>query len=156
MDPLSVTASIVGILAAAGKISELLHFVVSTAKEAPGVVTALIVEINDVRAAVQSLQGLLEDIPLAPPRRTALIQLDQLIVTLTESVLTFSELESIVAPLVVPKGETFTLRARLKWTRVESNCTRIVEKLQRHKTSISLMLNILQWYVGRILFPLLS
>ncbi|ORY08220.1 hypothetical protein BCR34DRAFT_570096 [Clohesyomyces aquaticus] len=144
MDPLSVTASIVGILAAAGKIAESLRVVISTAKEAPWVITALLAEVNDVHAVVSSLQTLLSDLQSAPPRRAALIQLDRLIATLTDTVLTFSELEAIVTPLAVTKGQKFPLRTRLKWTRVEGNCSKIVEKLQRHKSSISLMLNIFQ------------
>jgi hypothetical protein len=62
-------------------------------------------------------------------------------------VLTFSELETVVTPLVVSKGQKYPLRTRLKWTRVEQNCERMVAKLQRHKSSVSLMLNVLQWYV---------
>ena len=147
MDPLSVTASIVGILAAAGKISELLHTVVISAKEAPQIVTALMFEVDDVRSAFASLQSLLVDLSSAPPRRTAMVQVDRLIVTLTETVLTFSELETVVTPLVVSKGQKYPLRTRLKWTRVEQNCERMVAKLQRHKSSVSLMLNVLQWYV---------
>lgn len=147
MDPLSVAASIVGILAAASKIYELLHTVVSSAKEAPHVVTALMVEVDHVRLAFESLQGLLLDLSSAPPRRTAMVQVDRLIVTLTETVLTFSELETVVAPLVVPQGQRFTLRTRLKWTRVEGDCVKMVEKLQRHKLSVSLMLNVFQWWV---------
>lgn len=150
MDPLSVTASIVGILAAAGKLSELLHTTICNAREAPKVVTTLGSEINDIRAALLSLQGLITYLSSSAPRRTALIQLDQLVVTLTESVLTFSELEAIITPLAVPNEELFPLRARLKWTRVERNCSKMVEKLQRHKASISLMLNILQWYISHV------
>ncbi|PVI06946.1 hypothetical protein DM02DRAFT_649288 [Periconia macrospinosa] len=144
MDPLSVTASIVGILAASGKLSELLRSIISTAKDAPQVVTQLGCEINEVRAALSSLQTLLTDLSSAPPSRAALIQLDQLIVILTESVLTFSELEAIVSPLAASPGKKFSLINRLKWTRAEGNCLKMVERLQRHKASISLMLNILQ------------
>jgi hypothetical protein len=148
MDPLSVAASIVGILAAAGKISELLHCVVSSAKDAPHVVTALAFEVDDVRTAVSALQGLLmHHLISAPSRRTKLIQLDRLIVTLTEMVLTFSELETAVSPMVVPEGGKTPLKTRLRWPRIESDCSKMVEKLQRHKASVSLMLNILQWYV---------
>lgn len=156
MDPLSVTASIVGILAAAGELSELLRSIISTAKDAPQVVAALVCEINEVQAALLSLQTLLTDLSSAPPRRAALIQLDHLIVTLTESVLTFSELEAIITPLAVSKGQKFPLRTRLKWTRIEGNCSKMVERLQRHKASISLMLNILQWYVNHVLSRMVS
>jgi hypothetical protein len=145
MDPLSVTASIVGILTAAAKIGELLHVTISTAKDAPHVLTALACEVKEVQAALSSLQILLTDLSSTPTHRAALIQLDQLIVTLTESVLTFSELETAIAPFLTPRGTKVPLRTRLKWTRAESQCAKIVERLQRHKASISLMLNILQW-----------
>jgi hypothetical protein len=145
MDPLSVTAGIVGILAAAAKVGEVLHSTISTAKEAPHVLRTFASEVQEVQAALSSLQILLADLSSTPTHRTALIQLDQLIVTLTESVLTFSELETAIAPFLVPHGAKIPLRSRLKWTRAENSCFKIVERLQRHKASISLMLNILQW-----------
>jgi hypothetical protein len=145
MDPLSVTAGIIGILAAAGKVGELLHGTISTVKDAPRVLVALACEVQEVQAALSSLQSLLANLSSAPPHRAALIQLDQLIVTLTEAVLTFSELETTIAPFSVAQGAKLPLKSRLKWTRAESNCTKLVERLQRHKASISLMLNILQW-----------
>jgi hypothetical protein len=145
MDPLSVTAGIVGILAAAGKVGELLHGTISTTKDAPRVLIALACEVKEVQAALSSLQNLLSDLTSAPTHRTALIQLDQLIVTLTEAILTFSELETTIAPFSLPQGAKLPLKSRLKWTRAESSCVKFVERLQRHKASISLMLNILQW-----------
>jgi hypothetical protein len=145
MDPLSVAASIVGILAAAGKVSELLQAVIFTAKDAPQVVNALLCEVKEVQAALWSLQILLDDLSTSPPRRTALIQLDQLIATLTEAVLTFKQLESILEPMGVSGDQKFPLRTRLRWTRTGSTCLKIVDQLQRQKTSLSLMLNILQW-----------
>jgi len=140
-------ASIVGILAAAGKLSETLGSVTSTVTNAPQTIAALTCEINEIQAALSSLQVLLADLSSAQPHRAALIQLDQLIATLTEAVLTFSELETIISPLASPSPEKFPLRTRLKWAYNEGTCLKIVEKLQRHKSSISLMLNILQWYV---------
>ncbi|KAH8716779.1 hypothetical protein GQ44DRAFT_560180, partial [Phaeosphaeriaceae sp. PMI808] len=144
MDPLSVTASIVGILAAAGKIGELLNGTISTAKDAPQVLTTLACEVREVQAVLPSLQILLINLSSAQPHRAAMIQLDQLIVTLTEAALTMSDLEKGIAPFIVPPGSKVPVRVRLRWTRAEGNCTKIVERLQRHKASMSLMLNILQ------------
>ncbi|KAL6705198.1 hypothetical protein ACN47E_007158 [Coniothyrium glycines] len=144
MDPLSVTASIVGILAAAGKIAELLHGTISTAKDAPRVVISLACEVQEVRTALSSLQILLADLSSSQTHRAALIQIDQLIVTLTDSVLTFSELETAIAPYIALQGAKVPLRARLKWVRAEDSCLKIVDRLQRHKATICLMLNILQ------------
>lgn len=145
MDPLSVTASIVGILAAAGKVGELLHGAISTAKDAPRVLVSLACEVQEVRAALFSLQTLLADLSSTQSHRAALIQIDQLIVTLTDSVLTFSELETAIAPFVTLQGAKVPFRARLKWLWAEDSCSKIVDRLQRHKSTISLMLNILQW-----------
>ncbi|KAF2105386.1 hypothetical protein BDV96DRAFT_375446 [Lophiotrema nucula] len=144
MDPLSITASIVGILAAAGKLSELLSSIISTTKDAPQVVSALVHEVKDIQAALSSLQVLLDDLSSSPKRRTALIQIDSLIVTFTESVVTFSELERIISPFAASTSGKLPLRTRLKWARAEGTCLKVAERLQRHKSSITLMLNILQ------------
>ena len=109
MDPLSITASIVGILAAAGKLSELLSSIFSTTKDAPKVVNALMHEISDIQAALSSLQVLLDHLSTSPKRRTALIQIDSLIVTFTESVVTFSELENIISPFAASTSANFQL-----------------------------------------------
>jgi hypothetical protein len=145
MDPLSVTASIFGILAVTAKVGGLLHGTISTVKDAPRVLSALACEVQEVQAAFASLQILITSLSSKPSHRAALIQLDHLIITLTGSVLTLSELEKAIAPFVVPHGAEIPLKTRLKWTRAEGDCTKIVERLQRHKASISLMLNILQW-----------
>jgi len=145
MDPLSVTASIVGILAAAAKIGESLHSTISVAKDAPQVLSALDCEVREIQAALSSLQTLLADLSSLPPHRAALIQIDHLIATLTGCVLSFSELKTAIAPFTALQKPVVSLRARLKWTRAEGDCLRIVERLQRHKASISLMLSILQW-----------
>jgi hypothetical protein len=145
MDPLSITASIVGILAAASKVGELLKATISTAKDAPRVLVALASEVQQVRAALSSLQTLLADLSSTQSHRAALIQIDQLIVTLTDSVLTFSELETAIAPFVALQSAKVPLKARLKWLWAEDSCNKIVDRLQRQKATISLMLNILQW-----------
>ncbi|KAF2125096.1 hypothetical protein P153DRAFT_360706 [Dothidotthia symphoricarpi CBS 119687] len=144
MDPLSVTASIIGILAAAGKLYELLDSIISTTKDAPQVLTALARETHEVEAVVLSLQNVLKDLSVTPPHRTALIQLDQLIITLTDSVLAVDELKDAIAPFIAVGGQKIPFKVRLKWTRAEASCMRIVDRMQMQKTSILLMLNILQ------------
>lgn len=150
MDPLSVTASIVGILGAAGKVAEVLGSVVTNIKDAPRVFTTITTEVNSLRIVLSSLQQFLVNLTSASPHRVALIQLDQLIVTLTDSVLTFSELETLITPLDVPPGCQFLLKDRLKWLMKESAILGISEKLQKHMSSLSLMLNILQWYAANL------
>lgn len=114
MDPLSVTASIVGLLAAAGKVGETLTPVVSNFKDAPRAIDSVAAEVQDFRTILSSLQQFLLNLGSASPRRVALIQLDQVIVTLTDSVLTFSELEAVVLPLQAPPGSEFLIKSRFK------------------------------------------
>lgn len=145
MDPLSVTASIVGILAAAAKICESLYGTISTVKDAPLVLGVLYREVREFRAVLLILQTLLADLSSAPPHRTALVHIDHLIATFTECTLTFSELEVAITPYAALRAQKRPLQTRLKWTRAENGCMKLVERLQRHKATISLMLNILQW-----------
>ncbi|KAF2847552.1 hypothetical protein T440DRAFT_510024 [Plenodomus tracheiphilus IPT5] len=144
MDPLSITASIVGILAAAAKIGEMLHGVISTAKDAPQVLKSLACEVREIRAACLALHTLIDEISSAPVRRAALIQIEDLAITFTGTVLTLSELEEALAPFSISHGRRTPLKLRLRWNQAEGSCMKIVDRLQRHKVSISLMLNILQ------------
>lgn len=145
MDPLSVAASIAGILGLAIKIGDVLQGVVFTARDAPRVLTSLVCEVQEVRAALSSLEILLAHLSSSQTHRAALIQIDQLITTLTDSVLTFSELETAIIPFDSLQGANMPLRARMRWVRAEDKCRMILERMQRHKATISLMLNILQW-----------
>jgi hypothetical protein len=145
MEFIGATASIAGILAVAAKTGSWLHTTISSAADAPQVLRVLDTEVNEVHAAVSSLQILLADLSSAPPHRAALIQVDHLIATLTECVLTFSELDAALVPFAGLREAKVPLRARLRWTRAEAECGRIVGRLQRHKASVSLMLNIMQW-----------
>jgi hypothetical protein len=64
---------------------------------------------------------------------------------LTEAVLAFSELEALVAPFTAKP--TIAMVDRVKWSLKESEITPILHRLQRHKSSLSLMLSIVQWYI---------
>jgi hypothetical protein len=145
MDPLSILASVVGLLTAAGKVSSILTTISSNIKEAPQHVDDMLSEVNDLKISLSALHKFLLGIALAPRRRMALIQLDQLIATLTESVLTFSELEALLTPFAASSEISITKCA--KWAWKEETVSRIMQRLQRHKLSLCLMLNIVQWYI---------
>lgn len=146
MDPLSVTASLVGILAAAGKVVEILGPVITTLKDTAKSAAAIHAEVNSSRIILSALQKLLHDLESAPRKRKELIQIDQLIATLTDGVLIFNELE----PLVVQLGSsTENIRARVRWALKRDPLETFVSRMQLFKGSISVMLNILQWYVSK-------
>jgi hypothetical protein len=145
MDPLSILASVTGLLLAAGTVSSTLVTIRSILKDVPQSVNQIASEINDLTGSFSAVQKFLLGLASAPRRRIALIQLDQLVATLTEAVLAFSELEALVAPFTAKP--TIATVDRVKWSLKESEITPILHRLQRHKSSLSLMLNIVQWYI---------
>lgn len=148
MDPLNVIASLVGLLAASGKVASILSRVKSSISHAPDSIEQIWLHVNELQfcfAAVQKFIVGANTVTAASQRRLSMIEVDQLVATLTESVLTFSELEELVAPF--DKFHQASLGDRVKWVWKEDNITRIMLRLDRHKSSLSLMLNIVQWYV---------
>lgn len=144
-DPLSVAASIVGILAASGKLYELIHTFVTTTKDAPQSLVTLDVETRQMRAVLSRLEILLHGLFSASLRRREMVQIDDLIATLTDTVNVYSELDALIVPYLVCEGEKLSFVACAKWTQVEAGCMKVVDRLQRHKASISLMLSIFLW-----------
>jgi hypothetical protein len=145
MDPLSVTASVVGLLMAAGSVASILSKVNTGISDAPQLMDQLLSQVNELEAIFIVVNKVLAGISEAPRRRISMIQVDQLVATLTESVLTFSELGDLIAPLW--EGSQMSIRRRMKLAWEEDKISSIMLRLDRHKTSLSLMLAILQWYV---------
>ena len=73
-----------------------------------------------------------------------MIRVEQLVAILTEAVLTFSELEALVTSIAKDKGR-LPIMSRLNTLWKEDVVTNILLRLERHKSSLSLMLNIAQW-----------
>lgn len=139
MDPLSIIASITGIIMAAGKVSNLL----SQIKNAPTSVANILAEVDHIKIVFTALNNFINRNGRIRGARAALIQLDDIVIILTQTVLVFSELETIVTPLS-SKGKLSGWR-RLNWSRQEAAAVRLVNQLQRHKTSLSLLLQIIIW-----------
>ncbi|ORY71384.1 uncharacterized protein BCR38DRAFT_9196 [Pseudomassariella vexata] len=142
-DPLSVAASIIGILGAAGQVVEWLAPVVSAIKDTPKLAPPVYSEVVNVRLILSVLQNLIPNLATMSRRRTDLISVDQLIAILTDGVLIFSELEALAPTLSTPVSQ-IPLITRLQWARKEGDLTVIVARLQSFKLSVSLILNIFQ------------
>jgi hypothetical protein len=145
MDPLSVIASVAGLLAAAGKVASILSKVKSSIGDASQFLDQLLSQINELESSLSAVSKFLARISSAPRRRISMIQVDQLVATLTEAVLTFSELEALLTPLGA--WSEISMLERMQWAWKEDTISRIMLRLDRHKSSLSLMLTIVQWYV---------
>jgi hypothetical protein len=144
MDPLSVAAAVMGILSAATNIASLFDSIISATKEAPQVLQDALMEVKHIEVSVRSLQRYLLVLESINPSRSALIQLDGLIVTLTDTILTLYDLEKLLETLATTKPFG-VLRNVAAWSRHAKDIDGHFMKLQRHKSSLTLMLSIIQW-----------
>ena len=142
MDPLSVSASIIGVLSAAAKVSSVLIPFAQNTKAAPKLAQTVLADINGLSTVLSHLQTYLLGYTTPSKSRASLILVEQVIVTLTECVITFSELEDVLGT-----SKDMGVLDRIKWAMKESKISDIQRRLQSDKSSLTLMLTILQWFV---------
>lgn len=146
MDPLSVAASIIGLLGAGAKISSVLFSTLGTVRDlanAQSLVQDLLSEIVGITTAIGHVQTYIDGRAQATSERSALVLLEHVLATLTGCVTTYSDLQAIVNDLNL--GPDMGTLDKIRWTRHESKVATIVERLRNHKTSLTLMLTVLQW-----------
>lgn len=142
MDPLSVAASVTGLLLAAVQISASLQPFVAGSSSAPSLAQTIYYELHDFAAVLSKLQPFV--LGSAPPSRASMIDVDQLLITLTGCVCTFSELEKEVGSL--KSADRLGVWDRVKWAWAEPTISQLVQRIQSHKLSLNLMLSIFTWY----------
>lgn len=142
MDPLSLSAAIAGLLGGAQQVYSLLELIHRSAN-APAVISQAQVEVKHFRLALQSLQGYLVRLDQITEQRKELISIDELIIALSDAMLAFSEFESLLSLL----ARLTRVRVAISWFIHSKQIDEHVAKVQRHKASLTLMCEILQWYV---------
>ncbi|KAI0203820.1 hypothetical protein F4808DRAFT_389581 [Astrocystis sublimbata] len=142
MDPLSVAASVAGLLAAGGKVTALLFAALGKWENPPTLARTIMLEVTDISAALGQLQGFLCDRQKVDPDRSSLLQLDILLATLTGCVTTYSDLQYTLTELNV--NEDMGVFDRIKWLRRGNKLNSLLQRLQNHKSSLTLMLTIIQ------------
>ncbi|PGH17526.1 hypothetical protein AJ79_01126 [Helicocarpus griseus UAMH5409] len=142
MDPLSITAAVVGILGAAQKVTSGLNTFTRNTGAAPDLARSVLVEVTSTTAVLSQLQSLLLGTTIASKTGASLILVEQVIVVLTECVKTFSELEDTLGT----SGDPAELRFidKVKWGLKEPQINSIQQRLQSNKMNLTLMLTILQ------------
>ena len=143
MEPISAVASIIGIIGAAAKISEILFKIVTSVKGAPKLASSVLQEVSDTSACLSQLQTYLMATKTASRSHEKLLNLDQIVVALSNCVLIFEELEEIVESLepVEPLQ-----RGRLgQWALKEKAIKDLSTRLLNSKASLNLMMSTLTW-----------
>ncbi|KAI3325682.1 hypothetical protein HD806DRAFT_521201 [Xylariaceae sp. AK1471] len=139
MDPLSVAASVAGLLSAAATIHSLLEYI-SSAKNSPTSVRDAQVEVKHVELALRSLRRYLWRLDLVSAHRKELVSIDELIVSLADAMVAMSEFESFLQLLARLKR----MQLSISWFRYNKRIEEHTAKAQRHKASLTMMLNIFQ------------
>lgn len=138
-DPLSIAASVVGLLGAAGKICAALSSFVGSAIDAPASARTTLAAVEELRLSLQMVRQLVDTISGLPARRRQLVRLDHIAITFSNCILTLSELESLVC---FKDG----VMHRLKWAWSEKKVLVLLPRLESQKSSLSLMVTVLHWY----------
>ncbi|KAI9162804.1 hypothetical protein HJFPF1_04396 [Paramyrothecium foliicola] len=138
-DPLSIAASIVGLLTAAGKICNVVSGFIASTAAAPSSAASTLEIVGDMRLTLSAIQDMVESHNSFPSSRKSLIQLDHFTIVITHSVVTISELEALVC-------QDNDLKHRLKWAWNEKKILGLLPRLESQKSSLALMMAILQWY----------
>lgn len=99
MDPLSVAMSIVALLKAGEQISSKLQPIVKKTMNAPTEIKQMNSSIESIRTVLSQLQLMLLGQAQVSRHRTSLIMMDQIVITLSTCVTTFSSLEVFAASL---------------------------------------------------------
>jgi cell division control protein 24 len=145
-DPLSIAASIAGLISISVEAAKFLSPYVSAAKETPQVAAHVFSEIQSTQVILQGLQSLTMDFAAVKAQHAAFIGVNQVVTILTDGVLLFSELQNELSSLPAKDeaDERISLLARLQWARKESSLNTLIVRLQSFKSSMTLVLMILK------------
>ena len=143
-DPLSIAAGVVGVVTAAAQISLLLTKFTKSTIAAPQQARVVLAEVSDISVILSQLQSFLLGLESPNISRTSLLKVEKVVTIVTGCVLTFSELEKLLDEL---KTEALDVLDCLKWARKESTIVGLIQRLQNHKASLSLILSILNGFV---------
>ena len=118
---------------------------VQNTKAAPKLAQTVLAEVHGLSAVLGHLQTYLIGVASPSKSGASLILVEQVIVTLAECVTTFSELEDLLG---ISDNNDMAALDRMKWAMKESKVSDIQRRLQSNKSSLTLMLTILQWFAS--------
>ncbi|KAK3655202.1 GTPase activating protein (GAP) for Rho1p [Elasticomyces elasticus] len=141
-EPITVAASVAGLISSASTMIPILYNVGTSIRDAPQLTKEVAGELANITVVLQQLFAYISGKARASIERLNLITVEHITATLTDCVVTYSDLDAVLKSLRVDSG----MRAwdRGMWYIKKGRVGEIVQKLQNHKASLGLMLNILQ------------
>lgn len=147
MERLTVTTAIVGLMAVGGGMTELLWDLNWEPHDETAAINAALLEVKQYRSSVHVFYktlGLLESAQLPFPERRRWIKVDDLVATLTDTVLAFSELQAICEAVDLEdqrEGGDAGALLRHYSPQINGLCSRI----RWHNLTITMMMTVLKW-----------
>lgn len=139
---MEAAAAVVGLIAVAAKVYQTLHCFTCCCIDAPLVARTAHDEVSDVRYALSKLQPYVEGSTPINLLGASATDVDQLSLTLAACIFTFSRLEKAIDGLIPRHGSGFGALDRMRWSLAEANVNQLVQRLQQHKSSLTLLLTI--------------
>ena len=143
MDPISAAASVIGLLGAAAKVSEVLFKFIRNVTQGPKLARNVLMEVSDISACLNQLQLYLQGALSTSNSHEQLLMVEQLVVALSNCVLIFSELEEMVDSL--KPAEPMQAWRLAQWLLKKQAISALMVRMQQSKLSLSLMLTTLTW-----------
>ena len=123
MDPLSVSASIAGLLAAAAAVTGMLHKVA----RAPKFAESVHFEVIDIKVCLRQLQSFINATTIASQSQKSLIMVEDLVVILTRCVTIFLNLKRVLGSL---KADLLTsTMEKVRWVLKQRSILKILSQL---------------------------
>ena len=141
MDPLSVSASVAGLLTAAQQISSLVGNVLASRRNGSKEIDAIEGSLKTLRSILLQLQVLLLGQVTVDRKRASMILVDEIIATLAACVMAFSDIHGCLKS--TESDEQLDLFDSIRWARKKEEMAGFLRSLEAHKSSLSLIINIL-------------
>lgn len=133
---LTVRQSLTGLVTA----STLAIETISQSKDAAPITQEIQSELTKLKIVITALETLVDRTYSVAPTRAALIPVQDVVTVLTQLILVFTELQDFLDQL--------TADSNFRLIKASSSAARLLQQLMRHQISLSLILQIIQWWVS--------
>lgn len=147
MDPLSLTASLIAVLGAAGTIAKQLNLLRSTLRHASSTLCSLTNEISDLRVVLSACETAIGELYSNPDlsqrrSRVPLSDLDQILGRIRGSLAELGAILSSCLPACSPDTNTrhCICVAKLKWIREKNNAQTLQNQVRESKQDLLVLL----------------
>lgn len=146
MDPLSVASGIAGLLSVAAVIVKAFDRIKTNMDDCPRTVEWAQAETSELHWAIKRLKGIIDDPNSVAKTSGTSLGLHDATVTISELITTCDGLIEVLKPFDDNRALAHTKLGKVKWLRVQDDVVKYIREMQAHKGSVTLILNILQWY----------